>query len=229
MTREEVMTLINNMSWEVMKSKLFIRAINFERHKNVLKNCVFKRNGDIALVACVMLDAENVNNITLPYTRVVELNLDSEAVYNAAMENSLKLITPVMKSFRDIFTDHPGDLIMIPGVIPDSTRYCEYGTEMVGILTTSEVSSYSASVIFYPEVAKKICCIFNTDKLYINFTSNMECVVHAADEDPDQEKILLDVLRSTTSECTPEDQMLTENLYTYNFNTDTISMIKEIK
>ena len=227
MTREEVMTLMNNMSWEEMKEKIFVKAINAEMHKNVLKNCVFKRNGDIALVVCIMLD--KYNNATIQYTRVVELNLDSEAVYNAAMENSLKLITPAMKSFKDIFTNHPGDLIMIPGVIPDSTRYCEYGTKMVGILTTSEVSSYSASVIFYPEVAKKICCIFNTDKLYINFTSNMECVVHAADEDPDQEKILLDVLRSTTSECTSEDQMLTENLYTYNFNTDTISMIKEIK
>ena len=223
MTREEVMTLMNNMSWEEMKEKIFVKAINAEMHKNVLKNCVFKRNGDIALVVCIMLD--KYNNVTLPYTRVVELNLDSEAVYNAAMKNSLKIITPVMKSFKDIFTDHPGDLIMTPGVIPDSRRYCEYATEIVGILTTSEVNSCSASVIFYPEVAKKICCIFNTDRLYISFTSNMECIVHAANEDPDQEKILLDVLRSTTSECTSEDQMLTENLYTYNFDTNTISMI----
>ena len=223
MTREEVMTLMNNMSWEEMKEKIFVKAINAEMHKNVLKNCVFKRNGDIALVVCIMLD--KYNNATIQYTRVVELNLDSEAVYNVAMKNSLKIITPVMKSFKDIFTNHLGDLIMAPGVIPDSTRYYEYATEIVGILTTSEVSSYSASVIFYPEVAKKICCIFNTDKLYINFTSNMECIIHVADEDPDQEKILLDVLRSTTSECTPEDQMLTKNLYTYNFNTDTISMI----
>lgn len=227
MTREEVMTLMNNMSWEEMKEKIFVKAINAEMHKNVLKNCVFKRNGDISLVVCIMLD--KYNNVTLPYTRVVELNLDSESVYNAAMKNSLKIITPVMKSFKDIFTNHPGDLIMIPGVIPDSRRYCEYATEIAGILTTSEVNSYSASVIFYPEVAKKICCIFNTDRLYINFTSNMECILHAANEDPDQEKILLDVLRSTTSECTSEDQMLTENLYTYNFDTDTISMIKEIK
>lgn len=227
MTREEVIKLMNNMSWEEMKEKIFVKAINAEMHKNVLKNCVFKRNGDIALVVCIMLD--KYNNVTIQYTRVVELNLDSEAVYNVAMKNSLKIITPVMKSFKDIFTNHPGDLIMIPGVIPDSTRYCESGTEIVGILTTSEVSSYSASVIFYPGVAKRICCLFGTDKLYINFTSNMECVVHVANEDPDQEKILLDVLRSTTSECTSEDQMLTENLYTYNFNTDTISMIKEIK
>lgn len=223
MTREEVMTLMNNMSWEEMKEKIFVKAINAEMHKNVLKNCVFKRNGDIALVVCIMLD--KYNNVTLPYTRVVELNLDSEAVYNAAMKNSLKIITPVMKSFKDIFTDHPGDLIMTPGVIPDSRRYCEYATEIVGILTTSEVNSCSASVIFYPGVAKRICHLFNTDKLYINFTSNMECIVHAVNEDPDQEKILLDVLRSTTSECTSEDQMLTENLYTYNFDTNTISMI----
>lgn len=228
MTREEVIKLMNNMSWEEMKEKIFVKAINAEMHKNVLKNCVFKRNGDIALVVCIMLDKDN--NVTLPYTRVVELNLDSEAVYNAAMENSLKLITPVMKSFRDIFTDHPGDLIMTPGVMPDSTRYCEYGTEIASIITTfGNIRGYSASVIFYPGVAKKICRIFSTTKLYINFTSNMECVVHAYNEDPNQEKILLDILRSTTSECTPEDQMLTENLYTYNFNTDTISMIKEIK
>ena len=226
MTGEEIKKLIDDMSWETMKGKLFIKAINAVQHKNILINCVFKRNGDIALVACIMLDIENVNNITFPYTKAVEFNLDSEAVYNAAMENSLKIITPVMKSFKDIFTDYPGDLIMIPGVIPDSRRYCEYATEIVGILTTfGNIREYSASVIFYPGVAKRICHLFNTDKLYINFTSNMECVVHAANEDPDQEKILLDVLRSTTSECTPEDQMLTKNLYTYNFNTDTISMI----
>lgn len=227
MNKTEVLEMINNMSWEEMKEKIFVKAINAEMHKNVLKNCVFKRNGDIALVVCIMLD--KYNNTTLPYTRVVELNLDSEAVYNAAMKNSIEIITPVMKSFKDVFTNHLGDLIMIPGVIPDSRRYCEYGPEIIGILTTSEVNSCSASVIFYPGVAKKICCIFNTDRLYINFTSNNECMVHAANENPDQEKILLDILRSITSECTSEDQMLTENLYTYNFDTDTISMIKEIK
>lgn len=207
------------MYYDLVKERLFIRLINFEKNKAELEDSFYKRIGEIAMVLYEKLadEDEGIVSCKVPSKYVDGWNLNKEEVFMAALKNTASMMQPKAYEWVKMIMnlDYEGDDIYDPDYIP--------AKGITGSCLSTSRKTNGAVGIFYPGVARLFCDKMDTNDIYLVFTSVHEVMIHNANDiEPEDLKLVLeDMIREEIS----EEDVLTHCVYHYNAKTDRIEML----
>ena len=207
------------MYYDLVKERLFIRLINFEKNKAELEDSFYKRIGEIAMVLYEKLadEDEGIVSCKVPSKYVDGWKLNKEEVFMAALKNTASMMPPKAYEWVKMIMnlDYEGDDIYDPDYIP--------AKGITGSCLSTSRKTNGAVGIFYPGVARLFCDKMDTNDIYLVFTSVHEVMIHNANDiEPEDLKLVLeDMIREEIS----EEDVLTHCVYHYNAKTDRIEML----
>lgn len=197
------------MYYDLVKERLFIRLINFERNKAELEDFFYKRIGEIAMVLYEKIadEDEGIVSCKVPLKYVDGWDLNKEEVFMAALRNTASMMPPKAYEWVKMIMnlDYEGDDIYDPDYIP--------AKGITGSCLSTSRKTNGAVGIFYPGVVRLFCDKMDTDDIYLVFTSVHEVMIHNANEiEPEDLKLVLeDMIREEIS----EEDVLTHCVYHY--------------
>jgi hypothetical protein len=201
------------MDYEQAKKYLFVRLVNYNQHKESLKQAIYSRVGDIAMVLYMKVaEGEGVitsAKVTKEHIASWDTDLDWEEILTAALKNTYKMTPPRLYSWEKLIRnlDYEGESFM------DDEDEFELSTDCRGNCLSTTKKTNGAAAIFLPGVAKRLADLMDSD-LYLAFTSVHEVMVHNADAvDPTD---LKQVLEETIKEATPKEDYLSSYIYHYS-------------
>lgn len=207
------------MYYDLVRERLFVRLINFERNKAELEDYFYKRIGEIAMVLYEKIADEDgcVVSCKVPLKYVDKWNLNKEDIFIAALKNTELMMPPRVYEWVKTIVNpaYEGEDIYDPDYIP--------AKGIASNCLSTNRKTNGAVGIFYPGVARLFCDKLDTDDIYLVFTSVHEVMIHNANgiEPEDLKLVLEDMIR----EEVPEEDVLTHCVYHYNVKTDRIEML----
>lgn len=195
--------------YERAKRRLFIRLLNADKYAEELKDAVYKKIGDIALVLYMGLGEHQGSIISTKIHKsvVTQWRKDENEVFEKALSNTYYMTPPrIYKWERMIFDpSYEGENFM--------EMNCPLEHSAIGNCLSTTVKTNGAVAIFLPHVVEKFADILESD-LYLVFTSVHEVMIHATKSvNPEDLKV---VLSDTLKEATPEEDYLTSKIYKYS-------------
>lgn len=137
--------------YENLKDYLIVRPLNFRRHAKKLKNGIYIRHGDVALVLYAILqnDAYNLTTHMVDKTEIVLWGKKGEE--EQILEDALKRTAEKFPAF--IFCRNAtGSVNLMDG----DYRREDVITPTGGVMLSNEQGTNGAAAMFYPGVSKKI-------------------------------------------------------------------------
>lgn len=208
-------------NYEKVRRRLILRLVNYERNKEELRGAFYRRVDEIALVLYMKTFAadETTMIVTVPSVYAEGWGLNEEDIFQAALQNTARMMPPRVYDFRKMILDpgYDGDDIYDSRYVPDRSE--------LGNCLSTKTKAYGAMAIFYADVADLFCQRMNTEELYLAFTSVHEVMIHNAKKIDDPED-LRELLKDTIAEATPESDFLTDHIYYYNMKKREIKMLQ---
>jgi hypothetical protein len=205
-------------NYDAIKSRLFIRAIPYNKNNIALKECYYKKVHDIALALYVLAlekvdKKERLISSTRIYTKPAEQwGIDIEDAYVAALKNTAVLFPPRLAIQELSFTsDHFMEDIRYDFMNP-LVQYRLERSQLNTYMLTNSVGTNGATAAFYPGVAKRLYNLFG-EAYYLVPLSINEMMVHPMS--------LFDAkaIRANASHPNPfvdEQMFLSHSAYFYN-------------
>lgn len=213
-----ILSSLNN--YDAAKEHLIIRPINFNDHRFELKNCIYRREGDIALVLYAVIhdDGKNLQSAKIPQNTFQEWNQDQDAVWEAALLNTYVLAPPriyltPMECIKPAYTQGAFMALGSPvkKILP----------QQVPTVTTTRQTN-GAIALFYPGVKEKISEMAG-GSFYAAFTSIHDVRIHPEGTVPPRR--ILQSLKSVNSSFSP-DEILSRKVFFYDAEKKTFSTIE---
>ena len=220
---EEINEVLRNLGdYETTKNRMTVKLRNYSSQTDDLEDGVFRLVGDIAQVLYVDCgEHQNVLSSFKVKKDMIKLWGREEAeVFEAALLNTYFLTPPRAYKWEKILLcpNYAGDNFM------DIMSTDVLSIEPAGNCISTTKKTNGAVAAFLPGVLPRISGLLETD-LYLAFTSIHEVMVHAAGViDPVN---LREVLTSTITECTAEEDFLSDNIYFYDKKRGRISCLFE--
>jgi len=196
--------------YEKIRNRLFVRLLNHDRNKDSLGEAVYRVTGDIAQVLYVRAGVKDgvLTSAKIQKDLLKVWKKDEDEVFDNALLNTYFLTPPRVYKWEKMLCDssYEGDNFM------DLMRTGVLSKGPAGNCISTEGKTNGAVAVFLPGVLARISDLLESD-LYLAFTSIHEVMVHAAGiVEPEH---LEEVLNSTVDECTPEEELLSRNIYFY--------------
>lgn len=205
-----------------------IRLLNFADNQEYLKNICHIPYLDLAIAFFAVVSKKEETLATMPITNeiftswgVTKEQLLSDTleamqttfpVHMATLHNMVEEILEEKK--KDAFAKmmNPPDFSL--DEIPDAEN---------ALMVTNESKINGAAVMLYPGLLKKVSEIFGTTEINI-IPSSIHELILVPDADTVSRKDILDMVQEVNRTCVSEDEKLSDNLYVYNAETDTVSI-----
>lgn len=198
-------------NYEKIKGRLFIRLLNADKNRDMLKDTVYHQVGDIALVLYYLAGEKEGYILS---TKVKDHFLekwgrDREVVFESALVNTYFISPPRIYHWEKMLFDreYTGDNFM------DLLNPYKPNRGISGNCLSTEKRTNGAAAIFLPGVARRLAELLESD-LYLVFTSIHEVMIHSTDVVyPEDLKV---VLLDTVKKATPKEDYLTSSIYRYS-------------
>lgn len=208
-TETGVFPLMDN--YETIKEKLIIRPLNFTNNKYSLKEAVYKKIGDIALILYLVIYENKEQGLgTSKVNKGIfeKWNKSIDEVWEAALTNTYVLAPPrmYMTPLDRIDPPYERGAFMALG-----SKMKSFGRLSVPSVTTVKQVN-GAIAMFYPGVKEKVASMAG-GSYYVAFTSIHEAEIHCVNTIPPRS--ILRNLKSVDKAFGPEET-LTKKVYFYN-------------
>ena len=167
-------------SYDEIRNHLIIRPINYTDNRRILKDYVFHRIEDIALVLYVLAideregDMHNVDCFKLPLEEVTETwGLDPEEVWKEALINTFLFAPPRMYTSAEDWHKPP----FTKGAFMATDYQLDPIDPLFGTIVTTTSKINGAIAMFYPGVLEKIAELVK-GSFYVVFTSIHEARIY---------------------------------------------------
>ncbi len=204
--------------YEKIKPNLFVRLLNLDKNRGELKNSVFFSIGDIAMALYVRMGKfdDVVSSFKVKKDMVERWDRRQEEVFADALQNTSCITPPRIFQWEKLVfePDYRGDDFM------DTLTDFPLKKDAAGNCLSTEERTNGAVAVFLPGVAKRLSDLMGSG-FYMVFTSIHEVMIHN-DKEAEVER-LRSVLIDTLREATPEDEVLTLNIYHYSRDTGKFS------
>lgn len=214
-----IVSLIND--YNAVKEKLIIRPINYTDNKYSLKEAIYKRIGDIALVLYLVMYENKVQGLgttKIHKETFQKWGKDFEEVWEAALTNTYVLAPPRMYLTPAECTDPPYERGAFMALGSKIKSFGKLQTPTV--TTTKQVNG--AIAVFYPGVKEKIASMAG-GSYYVAFTSIHEARIHCVNTVPP--RTILSSIKRVNKAFDPEE-ILTRKVYYYDAEKDTFDMLE---
>ena len=164
------------------KDNLIIRPISYKSNKKLLKDHIYNRFGDIAVVLYMLMQhsGKSMGTAKMPRTIVEEWRLSKDFLLRIALENTARFfppfILPLELTFKgaETFSQTPiNHRFFMNPLIPFSLIPSALNTYYVSI----EKGINGAAAVFYPGVLEKLASLFDDD-LYVSLPCIREALIH---------------------------------------------------
>lgn len=214
MMKSNVMKLLEENNYETLKEHLFIRPLNYPNCRYDLKDAIYRRIGDIALVLYILIsessegERHDVSSSKIHRLTAKEWNLSEDEALDAALINTYLMAPPRLYL-------NPMDTYKPPY---QKGAFMALGSEMktlsnmdIPLLTTTKQTN-GAIAIFYPGVQERIAQMYDDD-YYVAFTSINEAHLHKVGT-ISPHVILRNVIKINKMSA-DQTEVLTKKLYIY--------------
>lgn len=218
---ERISPLDKIQDYQKIRSHLIVRLLNYDRNAERLKEGIYERIGDIALVLYVNIGSikEQYISSMIPFHAFSEWKQSKKDVMETALRNTYDLFPPrvfCLASLKDLVQG-------IDFAFMDSEELPFDPDREFGIFLTNTSQMNGAVSIFLPGVAKKLGELLGGD-FYIGFTSLHEAVLHKVGMIGVER--IRDSLKSMNAEVIAEKDFLSEQVYRYSRENDKIEAVK---
>lgn len=219
-----IIDLMNKNDYELLKEKIFVRPLNFTDHRYELKDCVFRRIGDIVLVLYVLANDENIGeqhnvmSMKLPRHMMEQWNMSEDEVWENAMINTYIMAPPrmyiqPMDAYKPSYSK--GAFMALNSDIKSLSPM-----DIPVITTTMQING--AIAIFYPGVKERIAELFGSD-YYVAFTSIHDIRVHK--KGIMSPRSILNSIKDTNKAFDPSE-ILSRKVYLYDTATKELKQLE---
>lgn len=162
--------------YEAVRSRLILRAINYNKNAERLKGGVYELIGDIALALYVEIGEIGAiySSCLVSLAKLKEWGISKDQVFEEAMKNTYRLYPPRLYNLNEVFCLADPDY----GIFMDEEVLVDIKSEGSLFFVTTRFCLNGAVSVFLPGVAKRIGELFEAD-LYFAFISVNEAAVHA--------------------------------------------------
>ena len=191
---------------ENIEKKVVCQVINSEFNKKVLMTCPSKKIMDLSVILRVIVnkDRSGVSSFILTNDIIEKTDIDTDRLFEKALENTKKLfpfeLYPLVDIIRDRLreSDYPDDDPLINRIYVISDPYKFLGS----------------SALLYPEIFERLSEELDSD-LYIMPSSIRDLIVLPSDDFYDKRALNEMVIRVNREDVSAEDK-LSDSLYSYN-------------
>ena len=210
----------NLEDYDKIKEDLFIRLLNIEKNQVELEDCIYRTIGDIALVLYARMGELNGSSASIKIKRhmLEKWEQEPKQVFEEALLNTYFISPPRIYCWEKLIfdPDYAGENFM--------NLLCDYKLkkDVLGNCLSTTIRTNGAVAIFLPGVAKRIGQLMGGG-FYMVFTSIHEVMIHnEKSADPEE---LKKVLEDTVNETTPPEDFLTYQIYHYDLETGSFSVL----
>lgn len=202
-------------NYENLKSRLMIRAINFQKNSVRLEDAVYNRFGDMAICAYMKVSHTDGEFMSSKVTNDIlkKYNISAEQIMKDAVNNSCMLYPErLFFNLSELYNPQYNGISADEALELIKTGRLKVNISKPMIALTNSAHLNGASAMFYPGVAEKISEIFGGD-YYAVFISIHEVYLHPKDEFPPSQ--LKSNLIATNNQFN-DDDVLTYRIYRYD-------------
>lgn len=215
--RSSKLLFMESGTYEENSDRLILRPVNFQRCRQSLNNCIYWRQGDIALVLYGLISDEGKDYITMKMQREItkRWNMpDSSLLMNALLNCYTKMPPRLFRAEELMIRPEADQGVFMPGDQGISANINKKdklaGIRGYRLTTTRQLNG--ALAVFYPGVQERLAELLEDD-YYIGFTSIHEAVIHPIScKDPDDMKEAIQHVNAVFD----EEDMLTNRVYRYS-------------
>lgn len=208
----------NNYNWETAKNNLRVHIYSVEKNKDLLEHCIFEQVEDLAIVPRLKVDIEKETDgevegyCSVPKTMCHLWNVTEEEIIDTALSCNVNNEEPC---FVNIFA--PGFLFGgIKRIKPILTpEFKENFQNAPLVCVTNKNNNYGASVIFYPDVLKKVYEYLG-EPFYILPSSLHEVLICSMVRTEMSVEELKEMVVSVNTTAVSESEKLADSVYCYD-------------
>lgn len=212
----------NLTDYAVIHNRLIIRPINFTDNKYELKDCVYKKIGDIALVLYVLLyDDDEMGLGTLKVRKVFSdrWNKDYSEIWEEALLNTNVWAPPRMYMRAIDLIDPP----YTQGAFMSLGYKFEKNNPLSAPTITTVKKKNGAIAMFYPGVLEKLAEICG-GSYYVSFTSIHDVRIHPVSTV--QPRQILRSLKNVNKMFNQPSDILSRQIFIYDFEMKNLTQIE---
>lgn len=194
--------------WELVKEKICVKLINYQKNKVMLEGMPYRRFLDLAVVYFCPIEIEGMDQATfLVNNSCLEIwGVNREEMDKCALENYQNLYTPEVARLVEMLNGAP---VNIPGAPQEESTY--EGPNCMYVITNQEFV-FGAARMLFPKELEELSDEFESD-LYILPSSVHELIVLPQSEgEPDS---LREMVKSVNEYMVEPDEQLSGNVYRY--------------
>lgn len=201
---------------------LIIRPINYTDNRYELKDCIFERVGDIALVLYLLLydDERGLGTIKVPKSIFEEWKKERSDIWQEALVNTNVWAPPRMYMRERDMMDPPYD----KGAFMAINGKLEKIDPLFAPVVETTRKTNGAVAMFYPGVQKKISEICGGN-YYVAFTSIHDVRIHPEGSIPPRQ--ILQSLKEINKGFNKPQEILSRKVFFYNVQKGTLE-VKEL-
>lgn len=209
-------TYSHKETYQETRERMVVRAINYDRNKFELEDCLYWKFGDIALTLYGVVSECEEEYVTMKISReiTVDWGLTDECILKAALLNTRIKMPPRLYYATDLRKNHDfmeGVLLQDEDGTPIKIHMENKIEGTLGYRLTTSSTLNGAVALFYPGVQERLSEVMEGD-YFVGFTSVHEAVVH-----PIKHQSAVDIQESIQSinAVFPIEEMLSNRVYRY--------------
>ena len=214
------------LNFENIKEKIVYKVINYDQNKKLLQKVPHKKILDLAVVFYCLIEQGELGNATaLIYnTHLQNWNVDVDAIYEIAMENTPKLLKSNIKKMADIikelFMQEENNCEDKDVDIFDNMNADDISADMFVLTNVSRING--AACMLYEDVLSNFANSIDSD-LYILPSSIHEVIIVPQVNNLDKTE-LCQMVKEVNAEGVADDEILSDHVYVYNRTDHTITL-----
>lgn len=209
-----------DMNWKTIKDKLCVRLLEIERNKELLSNVPYADVGNgLALAVDIDLpdNSDGEDRVVITKAMARQLDVDEETLLSAAMRNAAIIDPPVFVNMSiALFGSERKNLLNRTEPLQASEIDNMY------VLTT-ETEKMGASALFYLGIKERVGDILGRG--YYILPSSVHEIIIVPESTYTDEKNLCNLVKEANSTIVEPPEVLSDNVFHYNKETKSISVV----
>lgn len=215
---------LGELTWEMVKDKVFCRLVNLEMNKKKLADMPYMEYLDLA-VTCRWLhsaDEKGVASADVTYAELELFGVTKEELFAQARANTEKLFPVEFKSLLSMIEAIRGRKFSLKEAGIKENMDMEADSRIAMYVLTNTTGINGAGVILYPNVLKEIAEQLNTNTLYLLPSSVHEFMVLPECNSVEDMKELV----AEANHCAVAGvDLLSDSVYRYDRVTDRVEIV----
>ncbi len=211
---------MDKKDWGRICDRLEFRLVNVEKNSSLLKEVPHRCINDLAVVYHIVLndDDDNLFAATINNGVMEALGVTEKELYDTALANTMKVDPPVFEKLTDLMKECAGDDEMTKEIIDRSEEDSHCGLYAL----TNKSRMCGAGAMIYPHALELVAELMNSDLLILP-SSIHEVLLMPYEEGMDLAPIQ-EMVREINRDVVDDKDFLSDALYVYRLNTDTIEI-----